>query len=162
MTGFVLAKLVCPEVCPVRLVTWIFDRIKADRLPLAKHLVRIIPLQRTFFPDSVELDSNLSAMVDAEFGVCDALLDAGSSGTLKRSASELEDSTQHNFAEPEPSQKFSSFEGTLELSKEQRRYNIFFNRRNHNVLTRHVVIDAIVKSTGTNARYNYKTFTVCF
>lgn len=163
MTGFVLAKLVCPDACPVRLVTWIFDRISADRLPLAKHLVRIIPLQRTFFPDSVELDSNLTAMVSAEFGVSDALIqtEVAIVGQQKRPATELDDVTLQSSLELDASLRENVEESgsTTDLLKQQHRYNIFFNRRNHNVLTRHVVIDAIVKSTGSNARYNYKTFT---
>jgi hypothetical protein len=61
--GVVFVKIRKRHICPVRLVRALFAQVEADGLPLSRHLVRIVPLQRVFFPDEQELTAHVRAIV---------------------------------------------------------------------------------------------------
>lgn len=49
------------------MVRSIFARVQKERLPISKHVVRIVPLQRVFFPDGNELEENARDLVASFF-----------------------------------------------------------------------------------------------
>ena len=51
------------HICPVRLVRALFAQVAADGLPMSRHLVRVVPLQRVFFPDEQELTAHIRALI---------------------------------------------------------------------------------------------------
>ena len=59
----VFVKIRKHHICPVRLVRALFAQVAEDGLPLSRHLVRIVPLQRVFFPDEQELTHHIRALV---------------------------------------------------------------------------------------------------
>ena len=58
--GFVLARITDKLACPVQLVSYIFRRVSETRLPCARHLVRIIPIQHTCYPSVGELEKAMA------------------------------------------------------------------------------------------------------
>ena len=188
MKGFVLAKLTTPGVCPVKLVQSVFQRIEREKLPCAKHLVRMIPLQKTFFPDIPELRINLLELVEKEFGSVDEkfvqivmaskrpisdvdgdISDTPAAKLANTGDNQCEDAETipvqvENVDAIPPSTDESScvdiadvrLKNTVALQK----YNILFNRRNHNVLNRNMVYSEIIGATARRARYQYTNFTV--
>jgi hypothetical protein len=68
MKGYVLAKINFREACPVKLVASIFKRVESTRLPCARNLCRIFPLQNTFYPNAEEMEVAVNACVLKEFG----------------------------------------------------------------------------------------------
>jgi hypothetical protein len=56
-------------ICPVKLVQAIFQRVKSEKLPCSRHIVRIIPLQYVFYPDMEELTTNVHKLLTKEFGM---------------------------------------------------------------------------------------------
>lgn len=67
--GIVLIKINRKDVCPVTLVKSIFDKVKQDRLPCSRHVVRVIPLKLACFPNEDELNDSLKLMIDASFSL---------------------------------------------------------------------------------------------
>ena len=61
--GIVLAKIMRPDVCPVRLLQCVFDKVKMSGVAHSKHLIRLIPCSRVFFPTTFELVANVRALV---------------------------------------------------------------------------------------------------
>jgi len=61
--GIVLAKIMRPDVCPVRLLQCVFDKVKMGGVAHSKHLIRLIPCSRVFFPTTFELVANVRALV---------------------------------------------------------------------------------------------------
>ena len=59
--GIVVAKLTSRSMCPVKIVTSIFTLVADERQPICRHLIRVIPLSRTFFPNVEELRDNTRA-----------------------------------------------------------------------------------------------------
>ena len=49
------------------MVRSIFARVQKERLPVSKHVVRIVPLQRVFFPDERELEENARELIASYF-----------------------------------------------------------------------------------------------
>lgn len=144
--GFVIARISDRSVCPVKVVAEIFERVKKTGLPCARHLVRLIPLQKTFYPNQEELLSNISSLIEEKFEHVPTDIQGSESTNNKRTISEVNDS-------PEDSK-------VSEIKDIPFKYNIYFNRRNNDVITRQAVIDAIIPATPKNMRYNYKSFEV--
>ena len=69
--GLVMIKIMRKDLCPVRLVESIFQRVKVDKVPCSRHVVRMIPLQRVFYPNEQELLDNVSSLLKSTFpGAC--------------------------------------------------------------------------------------------
>jgi hypothetical protein len=62
--GVVLVKIMRTDLCPVKLVKAIFERVRKDKQPCCRHLVRMIPLQRVFFPEKDELSTNIRDLME--------------------------------------------------------------------------------------------------
>ena len=61
--GIVMIKIMRKDLCALELVKAIFDRVKREKEPCSRHVVRIIPLQRVFFPDNNHLSDNIASIV---------------------------------------------------------------------------------------------------
>jgi hypothetical protein len=57
--GIVIIKLSKRKYCPVKILSHIIEKIEHDRIPLTRYVVRLIPLQVTFFPKQDELADNI-------------------------------------------------------------------------------------------------------
>jgi hypothetical protein len=65
--GLVLVKIMRSDLCPVKLVETIFQRVKDEKRACSRHLARLIPLQYVFYPDESELMEHMYEMLQAEF-----------------------------------------------------------------------------------------------
>lgn len=63
MKGVILVKLTRPDVDPLHLLRTIFDKIASTKLALSRHLIRLIPCARAFYPNYVELVSNVRTLL---------------------------------------------------------------------------------------------------
>ena len=61
--GLVLIKIMRRDLCPVELVKSIFDRVRTEKEPCSRHVVRIIPLQKIFYPNNNDLSDNIANIV---------------------------------------------------------------------------------------------------
>lgn len=57
--GIVIIKLARKAFCPVQILSHIMQRIERERAPLTRFVVRLIPLQITFFPKDEDLAENI-------------------------------------------------------------------------------------------------------
>lgn len=114
--GLVVVKVTNPDLCPIKLVTSIFERIKHEKLACSRHIIRIIPLKYVFFPNADELKQNSEKLINDEFGVI-AEADESSEQVVKR-------------ARIDENQVFPP-------------YCIQFKARNHNTLTRTITQNII-------------------
>lgn len=89
-----MIKICRPEICPLSLVRSIFLRVQTEKLPVSKHVVRIVPMQKVFFPNENELEENLQSLIQSHFGLLQppAIIasDEALSLTHKRKLSETE------------------------------------------------------------------------
>jgi len=61
--GIVLARIMREDVCPVRLLQVVFDKVRKGGAAHSKHLIRLIPCSRVFFPTTFELVANVRNLV---------------------------------------------------------------------------------------------------
>ncbi len=61
--GVVVVKIVRPDVCPVKLLSHVFDRVRRGKAAISKHLIRLTPCSRCFFPNAFELIANVRALL---------------------------------------------------------------------------------------------------
>lgn len=60
--GVILIKIQDDNICPIKFVEEIFNRVEIEKKPISRHIVRMIPLKHTFFPKEDEL---LEALYEA-------------------------------------------------------------------------------------------------
>lgn len=65
--GIVMIKIMRKDLCALELVKAIFDRVRTEKEPCSRHVVRIIPLQRVFFPDNNHLSDNIASIVSSAY-----------------------------------------------------------------------------------------------
>ena len=65
--GIVMIKIMRKDLCALELVKAIFERVREEKEPCSRHVVRIIPLQRVFFPDNNNLSDNVATIVRAAY-----------------------------------------------------------------------------------------------
>ena len=65
--GLVLIKIMRKDLCPVDLVKTIFDRVRKEREPCSRHVVRLIPLQRVFYPNNNDLSDKVASIIQGVF-----------------------------------------------------------------------------------------------
>ena len=65
--GIVFAKINRRDVCPVKLVKSIMDRVKEEKVPCSRHLVKIIPLQLVYFAGETDLINTARLFVEGTF-----------------------------------------------------------------------------------------------
>lgn len=162
----------------MRVVLGIFDRVRKERLPVARHLVKLLPLQHTFYPNQELMVEALDSFTRHIFGHCAA---AAAAATVVREREE-EDGEINNAKRRKYSDGSSSegaaprldgkegeeIEGPGSLVEDtspggglaQRSYTINFNRRSHDVITRHVAIAAVRRAMPSTCVYNYRVFQV--
>eukprot|EP01038_Epipyxis_sp_PR26KG_P009893 gene9893-13307_t len=95
--GLVLVKIMRSDLCVVKLVKSVFDKIRISKLPCCRHLVRLIPLQKVFFPNEEEFVSYSSQIIQEkwtcelqnEFITCDTILTTSPNANIKRGVNEL-------------------------------------------------------------------------
>jgi hypothetical protein len=63
MRGMLLVKILRRDVCPVKLLSFIFKTIRRERQAHSKHLIRLVPGMRCFFPNDVELVANVRGLL---------------------------------------------------------------------------------------------------
>jgi len=63
MKGVVLVKIQRPDIDPVLLLRVLFDRIERERSGLSRHLIRLIPCAKAFYPNEVELISTVRVVL---------------------------------------------------------------------------------------------------
>lgn len=66
--GIVLIKILKNSICPVGLVKSVFRKVRSEGLALTRHVVRLIPLQRVFFPNESDLTDNVQHLVSTHLG----------------------------------------------------------------------------------------------
>ena len=65
--GVVMIKIMRKDLDPVQLVESIFERVRKDKMPCSRHVVRLIPLQRVFYPNEQELVDNVNLLLKNVF-----------------------------------------------------------------------------------------------
>jgi hypothetical protein len=65
--GIILVKLKNHILCPIKLITEIFDRASKDRQPISRHIARLFPFERVFFPNEEQLKWNLYELLQERF-----------------------------------------------------------------------------------------------
>ena len=65
--GIVMIKIMRKDLCALELVKAIFERVRKEKEPCSRHVVRIIPLQRVFFPDNNNLSDNVATIVRSAY-----------------------------------------------------------------------------------------------
>ena len=185
MKGVVLAKIRKPNVCPVRLVEMLFKQITEQGLSLSKHLVRIVPLQRVFFPNEEEMTDNIRALiglsnvkkvaVESKEQVPDSrVVECESENTDERETKRSRVDT--DAAETAPMISFDENpDGVIIEDKEELSlpsvtptkavpplsYNISIKIRNHDTLKKDFIIQSITRNLPRHRfHYNYKVFKV--
>lgn len=185
--GYVIARISCREACPVRLVKHMFDRVEKTRLPVARNLVRVFPLQHTFYPNEEELKLAVAACMLKEFNyardVPAALMEDADAGSSKRLADEavpdgeegeakklkldsvaaVTDSVAAPDAAPVAASAVATqpvVSGATPVQPKMEVYNLTFNRRMNDVISKQQVLEKIWGAAPAHLRYNYKIFKV--
>lgn len=65
--GVVVIKINNPAYCPVELVKLIFERVRKERSPCSRNVVRLFPLKYVCFPKEDELEASLRLAVEDTF-----------------------------------------------------------------------------------------------
>lgn len=144
--GIAIAKVMKADLSPVELVCCIFDKIKKEKLPCSRHIARLIPLQRTFYPQEEDFNSNFSALLRQEFP-------SSVTTTLgKRKAEATSESEGSEIAKEEVQEKAVE----IELTSQEFIYSTSFKARNHNTLTKLLIQNKIRELMPSNATLNYR------
>eukprot|EP01036_Dinobryon_divergens_P043320 gene43320-57655_t len=64
MKGVILIKIQRQDICPVQIVHSIFDRVKREKLPCSRHIIRLIPLQKVCYPNDEELTTTVLSFIN--------------------------------------------------------------------------------------------------
>lgn len=128
------------QMCPVKIVSSIFDRVEKERLPICRHVVRVIPLMNTFYANLEGAKECAKELIDKHFGIKDEeghISDSADATTLlgKRKLEAIE-----SVGGPRP----------LEFC-------VQFKRRNHDTLTREEIQGAILELIPKGVVVNYRT-----
>lgn len=65
--GIVLVKISRRDICPIVLVKSIFDLVSAEKVPISRHLVKLIPLQLIYFAGEEEFGNVTKLLVEGTF-----------------------------------------------------------------------------------------------
>jgi len=65
--GIVLVKISRRDICPIMLVKSIFDLVSAEKVPISRHLVKLIPLQLIYFAGEEEFGNVTKLLVEGTF-----------------------------------------------------------------------------------------------
>ena len=65
--GVVMIKIMRKDLDAVQLVESIFERVQKEKMPCSRHVVRLIPLQRVFYPNEQELVDNVNLLLKNTF-----------------------------------------------------------------------------------------------
>ena len=128
--GVVLVIIKDVAVCGKQLFYEIYDRIIRDKQSCCRHIVRLIPFQRVFYPDYEDLKSNLEELIQQE-------LSNSSEPPLKRQGVEIASS------DPLPHQALIP-------------WCVEFKARNHDTLKKREVYDMVNSVMPPGYRVDYK------
>ena len=67
--GVFCIKFLRKEICPVRVVCSIFDRVSSSKEPVSRYICRLIPVMKSFYPDLEEVVENVRILVHRNYGV---------------------------------------------------------------------------------------------
>lgn len=97
--GLICVKICHHDVNPVVLVRHIFDNVRKTGMACARHLCRVVPLEKVFFANEDEFKLHAKLLVKERFGVLDETTDAPLSTTTANSSSEdIEKSTSNDVS----------------------------------------------------------------
>lgn len=65
--GIVLVKISRRDICPILLVKSIFDLVSTEKVPISRHLVKLIPLQLIYFAGEEEFGNVTKLLVEGNF-----------------------------------------------------------------------------------------------
>lgn len=65
--GIVLVKISRRDICPIMLVKSVFDQVSEEKVPISRHLVKLIPLQLIFFAGEEEFGNIANLLVEGTF-----------------------------------------------------------------------------------------------
>lgn len=65
--GIILVKLNNKSLCPIKLITEIFNRASKDKQSVSRHIARLVPFERVFFPSDEQLKWNLYELLQERF-----------------------------------------------------------------------------------------------
>ena len=65
--GIVMIKVMRSDLCPLELVKAIFERVRTEKEPCSRHVVRLIPLQMVFFPNNNHLSENVASIIQSAY-----------------------------------------------------------------------------------------------
>jgi hypothetical protein len=156
--GIVLIKINNHSYCPINLVKSIFDRVKKEKLPCSRHVVRVIPLQKVFFPNEEELNESISSILNKELQVEDS--NDSSLCVVVQSSIEnsLKDSTETLIEINQISNNNNYYNNNNNNDKKFRKfaYDLTFKARNHTTLNKQVVLETIKAKMPTYARHDFR------
>jgi hypothetical protein len=184
MKGLVIVKINRKDITASELVYRIFEKIKFDSVPRSRYIVRLVPWDKTFFPNQESMEANVHEIVREikhelgiltpnwdDFNACDAIKVMNNDMTHK-----LRQDDRDNDAEfdEEVSSKRQRTDETARYTpffyEKKKEVNckdidntdnhisiaVAFKRRNHNVLSREDVQHYVYKLC-TFAQVDYKT-----
>ena len=180
--GLCLIKVMNKKICPVRLVAAVFERVLNKKEAVSRHVVRVIPLMKTFYPNEDQLKEYSSVLCKEVFSCYFPVVQNSSTDTEKVSSNEMVigevrvrdseedvqgDSKRIKLADPEtcePSpQKCPSSSAVLSVSASAPGnaqptiiYSVLFKKRDHDVLKREPVQEIVRQNMPKNARVDYK------
>ena len=64
--GVILIKFMRKDVCPVRLLKMIFDRVRDEKQSYSRHLCRLVPCSNCFYPNGKEIVQNIRELMSRE------------------------------------------------------------------------------------------------
>ena len=65
--GLVLIKILRRDLCPIVLLKSIFERVRKDKMPCSRHVVRLIPLQKVCYPSDDDVVENMIQILGKTF-----------------------------------------------------------------------------------------------
>jgi hypothetical protein len=141
--GLVLVKISNSDrqMCPVKIVSSIFDRVEEERLPICRHVVRVIPLMSTFYANLEGAKECAKELIDKHFGIEDV------AGHVSYNAG----TGASTFLGKRKLEAIDSADGPRPLE-----FCVQFKRRNHDTLTREEVQGAILELIPKGVVVNYR------
>lgn len=67
--GIALIKILRKECCPVTLIKHLFERVRREKAALCRYVVRVIPLQRVFYPELEDLQTHFTLIMREALGI---------------------------------------------------------------------------------------------
>lgn len=159
--GLVLVIIHKEEVCAKSLVTEIFNQVSRTKAACSRHLVRVIPLQRTCYPSEDELKVTMEVLIQNEFRIEKAEdpekvkeTDEKGSSAVADVADRISESREGGEGEEGKGEPVAK---KHRIAERMRTYCVDFKTRSHDVLKRADVFPIVNACMPDFCSVNYRT-----